>query len=207
MLKKWLILLLLIPGVEIARGQGTSNQILLMTGKVIEGRVTSQDSQYVHYTFEKRAGKTKARKLELERVFSVTDENGQERVVYLMDTAIGNYFTENEMRFYIKGEQDAMNSYKAHWVVLVGVPVTGGVGFALSHSILVFAVPFVYLLGTSVPKYTINPGKVSSPELLKQPAYVLGYERTARTKRLFKALASGVLGTAVGFVAGQSLIE
>lgn len=180
---------------------------MLMTGKIIEGRVTGQDTQYIYYTFERNSGKVITRKLDLERVFSITDSSDNERLIYYMDTLVGNYFTVDEMRFYIKGEQDAMQYYDAYWAIWVGVPLTTGVGYVLSHSILVFAVPFLYVVGSSIPKYHLTEKRVSSTDLLKEPAYVLGYERTARGKRLFKSLASGLVGTAIGFAMGQSFNE
>jgi hypothetical protein len=124
-------------------------------------------------------------------------------VIYIADSNAGNYFTETEMRFYIKGEQDAMNGYHANWTTYVGVPLTGGVGFFLSSSPLVFAVPFLYMVGTSMPKYKMEPASISDANLLRQPAYILGYERTARSKRLIKSLVAGVIGAGVGLLVGQ----
>ncbi len=176
--------------------------ILLMTGKVLDGTVTSEDSAYIYYEYEKSSGKVKQKKLDWERVFSHT-VNGEETVVYLEDSTNGNYFTEEEMRYYILGEQDAQNGYKSNWTVWAGVPVTAGLGYVLSSSPLVFATPFVYMLAASMPKYKMTPSSISNPEYLKNPAYILGYERTARTKRLFKSLASGVAGAAIGVAIGQ----
>lgn len=187
--------------------QGSGDRILLMTGKIIDGRVTGQDTQYIYYDYERSSGKVVTRKLDLERVFSITDSISNERLIYSMDTVIGNYFTVDEMRLYIKGEQDAMQYYDAYWAIWVGVPLTAGVGYVLSHNILVFAVPFLYVVGSSIPKYRLTEKRVSSTDLLTEPAYVLGYERTARGKRLFKSLASGLVGTAIGFAMGQSFNE
>ncbi|MEX2595285.1 MAG: hypothetical protein WEC59_00035 [Salibacteraceae bacterium] len=179
------------------------HSILLMTGKVVEGTVTGQDSAYLYYDYFKKRGKTKPKMLDLERVFSISSGEGEKRVIYQMDTAVGNYFTEGEMRYYIKGQQDAMEYYHAHWTVLVGVPVTAGLGLVLSGNVFSFAVPFVYLVATGLPKYKIPKNKIQSTQLITEPAYVLGFERAARNKRLFKSLVSGLLGTAGGVAAGQ----
>jgi hypothetical protein len=184
-------------------GQQNPNSILMMTGKVLTGTVTGEDSNYIYYEFEKKSGKVKEKKLDWERVFSFHDENGIEKLVYIEDTTIGNYFTEDEMRAYIRGEQDAWDGYKSNWTVWVGVPVTGGLGFLLSSSPLVFAVPFAYMVVASMPKYKMTPGSITYAEDLKNPAYILGYERTARSKRLFKSLASGIAGVAMGVAIGQ----
>ncbi|HAQ70673.1 MAG TPA: hypothetical protein DCR48_06835 [Flavobacteriales bacterium] len=185
-----------------------SNQsILLMTGNVLEGNVTSQDTLYLYYDLVKKSGKTKAKKLDLERVFSINGPNGEEKVIYYMDTVVGNYFTIDEMRFYIQGEQDASKYYRANWTIAAGLPITAGLGFVLSGTVFSFAVPFVYLVSTGIPAYKINKNKISSSHLVTEPAYVLGYERTARNKRLFKSLFAGLVGTAIGFTLGQDIIK
>jgi len=185
-----------------------SNQsILLMTGNVLEGNVTSQDTLYLYYDLVKKSGKTKAKKLDLERVFSINGPNGEEKVIYYMDTVVGNYFTIDEMRFYIQGEQDASKYYRANWTIAAGLPITAGLGFVLSGTVFSFAVPFVYLVSTGISAYKINKNKISSSNLVTEPAYVLGYERTARNKRLFKSLFAGLVGTAIGFTLGQDIIK
>ena len=185
-----------------------SNQsILLMTGNVLEGNVTSQDTLYLYYDLVKKSGKTKAKKLDLERVFSINGPNGEEKVIYYMDTVVGNYFTIDEMRFYIQVEQDASKYYRANWTIAAGLPITAGLGFVLSGTVFSFAVPFVYLVSTGIPAYKINKNKISSSHLVTEPAYVLGYERTARNKRLFKSLFAGLVGTAIGFTLGQDIIK
>mgnify|MGYP001076618627 FL=1 len=155
----------------------------------------------------KKSGKTKAKKLDLERVFSINGPNGEEKVIYYMDTVVGNYFTIDEMRFYIQGEQDASKYYRANWTIAAGLPITAGLGFVLSGTVFSFAVPFVYLVSTGIPAYKINKNKISSSHLVTEPAYVLGYERTARNKRLFKSLFAGLVGTAIGFTLGQDIIK
>jgi len=182
----------------ISSAKTQQQSILLMTGKIIDGTVTSEDSLYIYYDFEKKSGKIKPRKLDWERVFSYSDENMQEVVVYVMDTTIGNYFTEEEMRFYIQGEQDAWDGYKSNWTIWIGTPINAGFGYLLGASPILIAAPFVYMVVASLPKYKMTSGSISDAALLMQPAYVLGYERTARTKRLFKSLMSGLIGAGLG---------
>lgn len=202
-MNKFIIFCLFAVLSSVCLAQSSIPTILLMTGKTLDGTLVNEDSLYIYYSYEKRNGKTVEKKLDWERVFSIYDESGNERVIYVADTSLGNYFTEEEMRYYIKGEQDAQSGYKSNWTIWVGVPVTGGLGYVLSSSPLVFTVPFIYMVGAALPKYKMTPSSISDPELLRQPAYILGYERTARTKRLFKSLASGMAGAALGVIVGQ----
>ncbi len=190
-----------------ALSQDKSPHILLMTGKVLKAEVTGNDTMFMYYNETRKSGKVRSGKLDMERVYSFTNSAGEERIIYSMDTTVGNYFSQEEMRYYIYGEQDAMQSYKANWVLYAAAPVAGGGGYLLSSSFLVFAVPFLYVVGAAAPKVKIKTEGLQHPNLLKEPAYVLGYERTARTRRLFKALVAGVTGTAVGFALGQTLAQ
>lgn len=203
-----LLFIVLFSGLLCSSLQAQENRsILLMTGKVLEGNVTGQDTMYLYYDLVKKSGKTKPKKVDLERVFSINGPEGEEKVIYYMDTVVGNYFTIDEMRFYIQGEQDASKYYHANWTIAAGLPITAGLGFVLSGTAFSFAVPFVYLVSTGIPAYKINREKIPSSHLVTEPAYVLGYERTARNKRLFKSLFTGLVGTAIGFTLGQGLIQ
>ncbi len=196
-------LLLVLFGFYFSVFSQAEHDILMMSGETVQGTVTGEDSAFIYYDYFKKNGTSKARKLDAERVFSITDANGEERVVYLMDIAIGNYYTEQEMRYYIKGEQDAMEYYRGNWAWAIGVPATTALGFVFSGSVISFAVPFVYLVVAGIPPSKIPKNKIDDPELAKQEAYVLGFERTARNKRLFKALTGGLIGTVGGFAGGQ----
>lgn len=195
-----LLAVLSIPGYS----QDSDESILLMTGKVIDGHVYDRDSMYIYYNEIRNSGKEKQGKLDLERVFSYTDKDGQEKIIYVVDSLAGNYFSIEEMRHYIAGEQDASDAYHANWVIYSAAPVAGAAGYVLSSSFLVFGVPFIYVVGTSVFPISLNEDKIKHKDLKSEPAYVLGYERTARSKRIFKALISSVTATALGFAIGQA---
>lgn len=199
------LLLFILSHVVFAQVSDKREELLMMSGKVIEGVVTGTDTAYIYYDYHAKGGKVKPKKLDLERVFSIYDAAGNETVVYQMDTMIGNYFSEEEMRMYIQGEQDAMSGYRANWIILLGLPVTGGLGFFIGSNVAVFTIPFAYLLGASLPGYRVRPESVSDASYLRSPAYMLGYERTAKNKRLFKALVTGLVGTTVGFVMSQTV--
>ena len=179
-----------------------------MSGKKIQAKIVSRDSIYMFYDLHKNNGNVKeGKKIDMERVFAVYDNEGEEELIYYMDTAVGNFFSVDEMPYYIQGEQDAMNTYRANWTLFIGIPLAIGAGLAASSSIFIFLVPAVTMVALSIPKYKIKTSKISSPGLVSQPAYVLGYEHGARTKRITKSLVSGLIGTAIGFAIGQSAFK
>lgn len=193
---------LMITGAAMA--QQAPNEILLMTGKIVHGQVTGRDSLHLFYEF---GSKEKAKKLDLERVFAWTTADGSEQVLYQVDTTAERFFTVDEMRYYIQGEQDARKSYKANWTLLAGVPLAAAAGFALNGSVVVFTVPFLTMVLAGIPSYTIRAKQMSNTSLITQPAYVLGFERTARNKRLFKALGGAVVGAAAGVLVGRYVVD
>lgn len=208
MLRALAIAIILITSVSHVNSQDAPQEILMMSGKKIKAKILSRDSIYMYYDLHKPSGKIKqGKKIDMERVFAVYTPEGEEELIYYMDTAVGNYFSVDEMRFYIRGEQDAMNTYKANWTYFVGVPIAIGAGLAASSSIFIFLVPAVTMVALSIPKYKIKTDKISSPTLASEPAYVLGYEHAARTKRITKSLVSGLLGTAIGFAVGQTVLN
>lgn len=207
MLKATTLLMLFTVVFFTAQAQKNSDKILLMTGKTLEGLVTSSDSANLYYTFVKKNGKEKSQRLDLERVFSVINAQGEEEVYYVMDTLVGDYFSEEEMRDYIAGERDAAAYSRSNWTLLAGIPITAAAGYALSSSILVFPVPFVYTVVGALPPYKIKVEKGAKSKKAGNPAYVLGYEREARTKRVFKSMIAGLVGTAAGFAFGVSQQE
>ena len=202
MLKSFSLLMFCALIFSTTSAQKASEKILLMTGKFIDGKVLSEDSAYVHYSFEKKSGKVKESKLDLERIFSITDSSGEEKVYYAVDTFMGNYFSVEEMRSYIEGEVDASNYNSGNWTYAVGVPLTAGAGYLLSSTILAFPLPFIYTIVSTIPKHKMRTHKSIHSSKKDDPAYILGYERTARTKRLFKSLFAGLVGTASGFAIG-----
>jgi hypothetical protein len=202
MMPRGLIFLVLFS-LQISAFAQAEHDILMMSGQTVKGTVTGEDSVFIYYDYYKKDGSTKARKLDVERVFSIKESSGDERVIYMMDTAIGNYYSVQEMRYYIKGEQDAMDHYRGNWAWAIGVPATAALGFVFSGSVISFAVPFVYLVVAGIPPSKIPKNKIDDPALAQQEAYILGFERTARNKRLFKALTGGLIGTVGGFAGGQ----
>ena len=111
------LLVLLLSGLPVLLAQ---DHILLMNGEEIEGRVLGQSTLEVRYLQEKRNGSLVERREPTSGVFSVTDSLGKEKVWYFMDTIFGNDLSVDQMRWFIKGEQDARRGYKPIWPMIGG---------------------------------------------------------------------------------------
>jgi hypothetical protein len=183
---------------------GTLDTVLLMNGSKIAGVVGDTSNHHFKVTYLKKSGKSKTISLEEDLVFSILYKDGHEQVVYQQDTATGNYFTAEETRFFIYGEQDAEKNYHCPGVVISSFAI--GVGGAYLGSFLSFIPPFAYSGLLLIPKIKIKYKTVSNPVYLNYDTYVLGYEKVGRRKKLFRSLISGISGMAIGFAGFQLLL-
>jgi hypothetical protein len=169
--------------------------ILLMNGnKVVEhvidtliGAVTIVDPKKpeakLHYEYDE--------------IYCVRYGSGLKDYYYSQDTMKGNYFTRDEMEYYMFGERDARKGFKARGS-LIGAGITG----LLSASMGLFFAPifpYGYMGLSGITKVRIKHSTISNPNYIEHDAYILGYERVARSKRRIRALLGGSIGLAVGY--------
>ncbi|MFN7013800.1 MAG: hypothetical protein ACK4ON_05980 [Bacteroidia bacterium] len=171
--------------------------IILLTGHIIPCKVYQENDNVITCEYIKK-GREERLILDSYRVFSIKFGNGEEKVYYKQDTVSGNWFTVDEMRYFIYGEQDAMKGYKSPMTSILGVIAGAGAGFFAMESLFFFAAPLVYTSGNLLPYIFIKRKTVRDEKLLEQEAYVQGYERVARSKKIQNALKSSAAGLAIG---------
>ncbi len=167
--------------------------ILLLNGNVVISSIV--DTANGVTTFIDPKNEKKNTYVDNDRIFSIKNNTG-ERFIYKYDTLIGNEFTTEEMRYFIKGEQDgykSFNSPAAFWGNFIVGAGAGATGFFLCP-----IVPFVFTTLVGIPKIEIKKETVSDIEYLKQNPYVLGYQRVAKKKRKLKSLIGGGFGLGLG---------
>ncbi len=194
MIRKLHYIIIFIAFAFTSKGQ-SKDTILLMNGnyiveKVIDtliGAVTifnpEKPSEKLHYEYDE--------------IYCVKYANGFNDYYYRQDTALGNYFTRDEMLYYIYGERDARKGFRGNGA-LVGAGVigllSGGVGLFFAP---IF--PYGYMALSGIPKVRIRHSTISNPNYIDHDAYILGYERVSRTRRRIKAIIGGTIGLAVGY--------
>lgn len=191
-MKKILLFLFVFASISVI-GQ---DKILMLSGHVLEGNVVDHDRHNIKYEMTKGSS-TKTIELESYRVFSFT-KDGKETVMYKRDSAIGNFLSEQEMRYFIWGAQDAMEHYHGKWAFFSGIGVGGVGGYFLAQSFVVVSVPLIYPIVTSIHKIHPKESYSRDPKLLNEPAYLTGYHKTTKSKRFFQALKGSLLGTVAG---------
>jgi len=191
----------------LAMGLQAQDSILLMNGQIIPAKVIAQSTLEIRYKEFGRNGKVKERSEPTEHVFSVTDSLGRERVWYFHDTLFGNDLTVDQMRYYIKGEQDARLGYKPFWPMLGGFVAGAGLTIGLNLETNAMMLPPIYAGAMALPRVHVTPGSVRDPYMEGEDNYAMGYARVGRGKRVGRTLLSTAAGVAVGLAVRQLVIN
>lgn len=169
--------------------------ILLMNGNYVVEKVI--DTLIGAVTIVNPEKTTEKLHYEYDDIYCVKYASGFTDYYYSQDTLRGNYFTRDEMQYYIYGERDARKGFKARGS-LIGA---GIVGLASGGLGLFFApvFPYGYMALSGIPKVRIKHSTISNPNYIDHDAYILGYERVSRSKRRIQALIGGTIGLAAGY--------
>lgn len=182
------------------------DRILLMNGQTLKGRVLGQSTLEVRYQV-RHGDHLRERSEPTESVFSVTDSLGREKVWYFMDTLFGNEYSIDQMRWYIKGEQDARKGYRPLWSMLGGFAVGAGAVLAFDLEVTSLFIPPAYAGLMALPRVHVTRGSITDPLMEGDPFYATGYAQVGRTKRVLRGLYSTFAGVAVGLAVRQFIIN
>ncbi len=166
-------------------------KILMLNGNELTIKSFTVKSEKISFT-RMKGNKEKRGSVDRFRVFSITDTDQQERIIYEPDT--GYDLTIEQMRIFIKGEQAAKLYYHKPSVVVGGI-MAGAVGSYFTFYGL--PVPLLYgtIAGRISPKVKL-PIDAVYPEQ-KSEEFIQGYQRRARDIKTRHALISGLIGFAV----------
>lgn len=192
-MQKSLILFVLLLIVGKAFPQTGKDTILLLNGNTVIATIIDTTGGVTSIKNPKSDKKNNL--IENDRIFSITNEKG-EHILYVYDTVIGNEFTVDEMRYFIKGEQDAEKGFKARGAFYGNLALGAAAG--VTGYFLCPIPPFAFISLSGLPKVKIKKETVSNLDYLKQDSYLMGYERVARKKRKMKSLLGGGIGLGVG---------
>lgn len=180
--------------------------LLLMNGQKVGGRLLGQSTLDIRYEVLKNGKRVERREPTVD-VFSVTDSLGREKVWYFMDTIFGNAYSVDQMRWFIKGEQDARNGYRPFWPVLGGFVFGAGTTIALDLEMMSATLPPIYAGAMALPRVHVTPGSISDPLMEGDPFYATGYAQVGRGRRVVHSLISTFAGVAVGLFVRQVIIN
>jgi len=169
--------------------------IMLMNGNTVVEKVL--DTLIGAVTIVNPSNTAEKLHYEYDEIYCVKYAAGFIDYYYRQDTLNGNWFTRDEMEYYIYGERDARKGFKARGA-LIGA---GIVGLASGGLGIFFApvFPYGYMALTGLPKVRIKHSTISNPNYIEHDAYILGYERVSRSRRRIQALIGGTIGLAAGY--------
>ncbi len=187
------VIILLLVALNQAPVFSQTDSILLLNGDLIVGSITEITTDRL--TIDEIGKKLRKKFIGQDQIFSYSDSSG-EHVLYVCDTTTENDFTISEMRYFIRGEQDAKSGFKAKSLLYTGILVGAAGGLTGS---LFFPLPaFAFVALTGVPKVKIKKRSVRNPDDLNHIPYIVGYERMARKNRKIQSLFGGGIGTIAG---------
>ena len=167
-----------------------------MNGTIITANIV--DTLLNAITFKDPADTSKNVNIEDDAIFMVRYAKGATKYYYTQDT-LKNWFTRDEMWFFMQGERDARIGYRSP-VSFWGGVITGVSG-GITGAIWAPALPFAFMGGTEISKIKIRHKTIANPYCLDHDSYILGYQREAFYKRRITVLKGGGLGLAIGFSA------
>jgi len=185
----------------IAVSASAQDKIILINGNVLEVRNVEIKDNTISFQSMK---KEKRKKIDPYRVFSVQYANGKEDVVFVTDPLDPNDFKPEEMRMFIKGEQEAKIYYHNTGNKIAAAVIGASAGMLTIYGIVVPA-----LYSTVVGSFSPNVYKheVSDPALRENLNFREGYERKCRDRKIRNSLLFGFGGFFVGFTAFAILLQ
>jgi hypothetical protein len=167
--------------------------LVMLSGKTIIAKNVELGGYYLSYHTMKE--KSKEKHISLENVFSIKYAGKNERVIYEADSLEPDDYNIDQMRMYIKGEQDAIKYYRNN-LNKVGAFVFGGASAYFSFYGIIGPAVFSTVIGSFTP--ALEKQKVSDPVLLHADEYRAGYEKKIRENKTKNAILYGLAGFATG---------
>lgn len=196
--------------------QTTPDQVNLMNGQTFTGSIVDTTNGLIKLKVPSRK-KTRIYEFEQYRVYSLVHDKQPETILYRQDTAIGNYLSPKEMKYFFLGERDARLHYNPIGTKIAASLITFGLcladtyekdslhpnnffkGFYRSEPGLISIIaPFFATTLALIPAVKLHIDKVSDKTYLNQQSYLDGFEKIGRSKKVFGALKFSVIGCLAG---------
>ncbi len=173
------------------------NEILLLNGKTISALNYSFDSSLNLLQYEIQKGKkSKMILIESNEVFSVTDINRKEYVLYAPED--NDQFSTLEMRMVLQGESAAYNNYKPVWPFIVGFASGFSSMLLPVNPMLGLTVPIAYNIGIAFYRPCDAHISKKYPQQASDELFAYGYKQ----KGANTVLKRSIFGTGTGIAAG-----
>lgn len=174
----------------------SQDTLQLLNGKTKLVNILQENYDWVTYRSVKKDGSEgRKRKKELEHVFAIVYKDSAVSQVYKKDSMYDNYWSVNEMKFYLEGRRQARKHFRPYKTFIMGIAV--GTGIAM-YSIFPPIINKKEILSTAYDSITNTPVRVNYQrplslaipipywEIIPLSAFVYGAGAITNVKR-FKA--------------------
>jgi len=152
------------------------------------------------------------KKKRIEDLFSVIDSTGSETVFYRENLEGGDFFSEDEMRSFLRGENQMNETYHAPMITIYGV-VAGLAGtlvpsaqfhsnkqnYSIPYGLLIPASYIVFAGNTNIPSEELAG---QYPQYKNNEYYLMGCQEAIRKKRMRNSL----IGVGIGILGGSVIL-
>jgi len=176
--------------------------LLLLNGKSLPGLISDESGVDILFDIVKKNGKPKTLRYNRGEIFSMKKGEEEARVLYEQDPLLGYDLSQEDMRSYMYGQDDARNGYRALPTTIGGFAVGLGSTLALEGGAIPFLSPLVYSLGMQIPFIKVRKESISDQRYTLSPLYLDGYDKTARSKKF----VHGFLGSMAGVFIGSGIL-
>jgi len=172
--------------------------LLLMNGRELVCKHLSDSGLVMYFDIPKKSGKSRVVRFHRNEVFSIRT-SGVERIIYDQDPMSENFYSVDEMLFYMAGENDARANYHA-WIPFgISLALCAPAGFLGEDGIVLTVFPpMVCALAHLIPKVRIRERYMSSATYKYNDLYLEGFTPKAQSRRLSRSLIGGYAGSALG---------
>jgi len=167
------------------------DSLLMLDGYWFTGELIQSDD-FIQVKYIKR-GKEKYRIFDREEVFSIRPSNGNELIIYKIDSVNDFLFSEQQMREYIAGIQYARECYHPRWVTLGGA-ATGVAGGTIGFWGLVVPGAYTAISGLASPPLRASKCEDIMIQYPDSEYFLLGFQDEARKKKTLNAFLAGLSG-------------
>jgi hypothetical protein len=154
------------------------------------------------FLYYRLPGTLKMSEIELDKVYSVRNFLGEDKVIYTPDTLENNWLTAGEMKFYLNGQYDAMRHYRKRPVLTGFIGVLFG---GLSAGAGMFYGPIGVIGYTGVVGYALPSNSKRNgfnPDMVGNEAYTEGFGTAAKRR----SVKSAALWSSIGYVGGLAIL-
>jgi hypothetical protein len=191
-----------------SRSMSGQDTLLLMNGREMPCKIVNDTGTVFVFEIKNKRGKIKTHEIHKNDVFSFTKAGYDEYILYTQNEFFGDIYGVDEMRYYLAGQNDARNNFRAWPTFLVGFVTCGTIAFLGQDGYITAMVPPLLYMGVQlIPKIKIREETMSHPEYKYNEIYADGYEPPARSRKLFRAMEGGYAGAATGILAWLILVK